>query len=135
MFTEIGMKNGCFLYPSKVLTETPLTRDRLTREKHTNQDFSSGPVVKSPPTSAGDVGSIPGWGTVIFHAVGQLSQHTPTRGKPAHFKEDLACHNRDLMQPNIFFLSKPKKKKACKFVYCKFHVTLETSQGNENLKK
>ena len=32
-----------------------------------------GPVVKNPPSNAGDVGSIPGWGTKIPHATGQLS--------------------------------------------------------------
>ena len=30
------------------------------------------PVVKNPPSSAGDTGSIPGQGTKISHAVGQL---------------------------------------------------------------
>ena len=39
------------------------------------RDFSGGPVVKNPPSSAGDVGSIPGWGTKIPHATGQLSPH------------------------------------------------------------
>ena len=36
-------------------------------------DFSGGPVVKNPSSNAGDVGSIPGWGTKIPHAAGQLS--------------------------------------------------------------
>ena len=36
-------------------------------------DFPSGPVVKSPPPSAGDSGLIPGQGTKIPHATGQLS--------------------------------------------------------------
>ena len=30
------------------------------------------PAVKNPPSSAGDTGSIPGQGTKIAHAVGQL---------------------------------------------------------------
>ena len=29
-------------------------------------------MVKKPPSSAGDEGSIPGWGTKIPHAVGKL---------------------------------------------------------------
>ena len=37
------------------------------------QDFPGGPVVKNPPSNAGDVGSIPGQGTKIPHATGQLS--------------------------------------------------------------
>ena len=41
-------------------------------------DFPGGPVVKNLPSSAGNMGSIPGWGTRIPHAMGQLSQHTTT---------------------------------------------------------
>ena len=37
------------------------------------QDFPGGPVVKNPPSKAGDVGLIPGQGTNILHAAGQLS--------------------------------------------------------------
>ena len=35
--------------------------------------FPDGPVVKSLPCNTGDVGSIPGWGTKMAHATGQLS--------------------------------------------------------------
>ena len=42
------------------------------------RDFPGGPVVKDPPSSAGDVGSIPGQGTKIPHALGQLSPCTTT---------------------------------------------------------
>ena len=42
-----------------------------------------GPVVKNPLSYEGDVGSIPGWGTKIPHAVGQLSPHTTTT-EPSH---------------------------------------------------
>ena len=42
------------------------------------RDFLSGPVVKKLPSNAGDTGSIPGWGTKIPHAAGQLSPHTTT---------------------------------------------------------
>ena len=41
-------------------------------------DFPGGPVVKNPPSNAGDVGSIPGQGTKISHATGQLSPHATT---------------------------------------------------------
>ena len=37
------------------------------------RDFPGGPVVKNLPSSAGDVDSIPGQGTKIPHATGQLS--------------------------------------------------------------
>ena len=35
--------------------------------------FPGGPVVKNLPSNAGDAGSIPGQGTKIPHATGQLS--------------------------------------------------------------
>ena len=41
-------------------------------------DFPGGPVVKNPPSNAGDVGSIPGGGTNIPHAAGQLSPRDTT---------------------------------------------------------
>ena len=41
-------------------------------------DFPGGPVVKNPPCNAGDAGSIPGQGTKIPHALGQVSPCTTT---------------------------------------------------------
>ena len=41
-------------------------------------DFPGGPVVKNPSCNAGDAGSIPGWGTKILHAAGQLSPSAAT---------------------------------------------------------
>ena len=46
--------------------------------------FPGGPVVKNPPSNAGDGGLIPGQGTKILHAVGQLS---PRPLEPAHCTE------------------------------------------------
>ena len=46
-------------------------------------DFPGGPVVKNPPSNAGDVGSIPGWGTKIPHDAGQLSPCAATT-EPVH---------------------------------------------------
>ena len=42
-------------------------------------NFPCGPVVKSLPSNAGVTGLIPGWGTKILHASGQLSWRFPTR--------------------------------------------------------
>ena len=42
------------------------------------RDFSGDPVVKNPPYNAGDKGLIPGQGTKIPHATGQLSSHATT---------------------------------------------------------
>ena len=46
-------------------------------------DFPGGPVVKNPPSNAGDAGSIPGRGTKSPHAVWQLSPRAATT-EPAH---------------------------------------------------
>ena len=70
------------------------------------KDFHSGPVVKNPPSHAGDAGLIPGRGTKIPHAAGQLSPCTattePTRSgacapqlerSPCTARKDPMCHN------------------------------------------
>ena len=36
---------------------------QLLKEVHGLGDFPGGPVVKNSPTNAGDLGSVPGWGT------------------------------------------------------------------------
>ena len=60
--------------------------------KNTKQgDFPGGPVVKNPPSNAGDVGSIPGWGAKIPHATGQLSPRATTT--------ELVCLNRRARVP------------------------------------
>ena len=41
------------------------------------KDFP-GPVVKNLPSNAGDVGSVPGWGSKIPHASEQLSLYAAT---------------------------------------------------------
>ena len=53
-------------------------------EKHKAGDFPGGPVVKNLPSNAADVGSIPGWGTKIPHATGQLSPCATIREKTQH---------------------------------------------------
>ena len=49
--------------------------------------FPGGPVVKSPSCNAGKAGSIPGQGTKIQHAAGQLSPRATTREKPTQSNE------------------------------------------------
>ena len=61
----------------------------LSSIKSLSRDFPGGPVVKNPCSNAGDEGSIPGQGTKIPHASGQLSLHA-TIGEPAHLNEDPA---------------------------------------------
>ena len=48
-------------------------------QDHHFGDFPGGPVVKNPHSNAGDMGSIPGQGTKIPHAVEQLSPSVVTR--------------------------------------------------------
>ena len=55
------------------------------------RDFPGGPVVKNPPSKAGDTGSIPGQGTKIPHAAEQLS---PRALEPA-------CHTREKPVPQL----------------------------------
>ena len=49
-----------------------LVKEKYTYETDT-RDFPAGPAVKNLPYNAGDVRSIPGQGTKIPHAAGQLS--------------------------------------------------------------
>ena len=51
------------------------------------RDFPDGPVVKNPPSNARDLGSVPGWGTKIPHAAGQLSPRITTT-EPTRRNED-----------------------------------------------
>ena len=50
----------------------------LSCKKEWNRDFPGGSVVEDPAYNAGDVGSIPGEGTKIPPAVGQLSPRATT---------------------------------------------------------
>ena len=49
--------------------------------------FPGGPVVKNPPSSAKDTGSVSGWGTKIPHDAGQLSTQSTARVKLPHCNE------------------------------------------------
>ena len=57
----------------------------------TPRDVPGGPVVKNPPSNAGDTGSIPALGTKIPHASEQLTLHAiniePTTREPVHDNE------------------------------------------------
>ena len=48
------------------------------RSKSGRRDSPGSPLVKNPPYNAGDAGSIPGQGTKIPHAAGQLSPRATT---------------------------------------------------------
>ena len=55
-------------------------------------DFTGGPVAENPPSNAEDVGLIPGPGTKIPHAPGQLSLCDKMKD-PKHHNKDPASDN------------------------------------------
>ena len=61
-----------------------------------------GPVVKNPPSNAGDVGSIPGWGTKLPPAAGQLSPRATTKEALCATATEPACSGgRPLQQEKL----------------------------------
>ena len=64
-------------------------KDRGAKEQFIGTS-TCGPVVKHPPSNAGDVGWIPGQGTKIPHAAEQLSLSAVTR-------ELVLCNERSCM--------------------------------------
>ena len=76
---------------------------RVAAKKQWTRGCTGGPMVKNPPSNAGDVGSIPAWGTKIPCASRQLSLHAATtdpmplvllyQKDPSCSCEDSACHN------------------------------------------
>ena len=55
-------------------------------------DFPGGPMVENLPSNAGDAGSIPGRGTKVPHAAGQISLCATTKD-PACCNEVPTCCN------------------------------------------
>ena len=47
-------------------------KKKIAKKKAAEEDFPGGPVVKNLSSNAGDVSLIPGWGTKMPHALGQL---------------------------------------------------------------
>ena len=87
-------------------------------------DFPGGPLVKNLPSNAGEVGSIPGWGTKIPYAAGELSLHTTTT-EFAHLSErarvpqttDSKCsgpHASQLERENLHATTREKPRAATK---------------------
>ena len=63
--TKVHNRHSTFSYPWSYLIFS------ITQEL--SGDFPGGPAVKNPPSNAGDMSSIPGQGTEIPRAAGQLS--------------------------------------------------------------
>ena len=69
----------------------------IWNKQNTFRDFPGGPVIKNPPCNTGDVGSIPGQGTRIPRAAGQLSLQVPSL--EATTRESVCLNGRsDMMQ-------------------------------------
>ena len=66
-------------------------------------DFPGGPVVKNPPSNAGDAGSIPGRGAKVPQAAGQLSLCAATT-------EPLCCK---LQSPHALEPARHNYREAC----------------------
>ena len=66
--------------------------------KGIGEGLPGGPVVKNPPCNAGDVGSIPGQGTKILHAMEQLIP--PQLQSPCVTVKDPTCRNQEFMCHN-----------------------------------
>ena len=52
---------------------------KILQQRKQHGIFHGSPVIRKLPSITGDVGSIPGPGTKISHASGQLSLHAATR--------------------------------------------------------
>ena len=75
------------LLPGEVLNSPSASRgQKFSFKSRPFGGFPGAPVVNNPPSSAGDMAWLPGWGTKTSHAAGQLSLHTTPR-------EKLVCRN------------------------------------------
>ena len=73
------------MHSVNVLTITASHRiDSLLYKNPLDRDFPGGPVVKNPSCNAGHASSVPGRGTKIPHAVGQLSLCATTTEPVSH---------------------------------------------------
>ena len=52
------------------------------------REFPGSPVVKTLPANAGGMGSIPGWGAKIPHALGPKNQNTKQKQYCNKFNKD-----------------------------------------------
>ena len=88
------------------------------------RNLPGGPVVKNPPSNAGDKGSIPGWGTKIPHAVGQLILCATTR----------EAHMLQLLSPCTLQPVLPSKRSPCTAT-SKSPCAPKKTQHSQKLKK
>ena len=71
-------------------------------------------MVKSPPSNAGDVSSIPDWGTKIPHASGQLSLHEgKLQLESLHTAMKSAAKKKKKLRETTISLESPSRKFIC----------------------
>ena len=75
--------------------------EREKQKKCKLGDFLGGPGVKNSPPNVGDMGLIPGWGTMIPYAMEQLSPRTTWKTQ---------------------YSQKKKQKKPCELRRCYFNL-------------
>ena len=63
---------------------------------HEAWDFPGDPVLKNPPSNAGDAGAISGGGTKFPHSTGQLESPRVTTRSPCTVTRESVCGNEDL---------------------------------------
>ena len=81
------------------------------RQEQWSGGFPGGPVVKNPPSNARDTGSIPGQGSKIPRAIGQISPCCTTREKPPHI-----ITKTQHSQINKWFFKKKNSGLGCHFL-------------------
>ena len=111
---EKNVKKSAYMYMYNWFT----LQKKLTQHC---RDFPGGPVVKNPPSNAGDAGLIPGRGTRITHAAGQLSPRATTT--------ELACLNERACVPQT---TEPMSPGACTpQLERSLHTTMKSPHRNE----
>ena len=88
---------ACLLPPRDFIFHSSRIRER---------DFPSGPLLKAPPSTAGDTGSIPGQGGKILHASGPKNEQVKQKQYCNRFSKDLK------RKPPCQHLSTLKKKES-----------------------
>ena len=87
-----GFQKFLFFLLTTFPSFSPMDLCSLTKtkqKKNNNRNFfPGGPVVKNPPSNAGDVGSIPGPGSKIPHATEQLSPYITTKTRHSQVKKN-----------------------------------------------
>ena len=87
-----GFQKFLFFLLTTFPSFSPMDLCSLTKtkqKKNNNRNFfPGGPVVKNPPSNAGDVGSMPGPGSKIPHATEQPSPYTTTKTRHSQVKKN-----------------------------------------------